>query len=300
MPAITARPLWLQWLLVSAVGGPVLAWLLARVGLTEGDSSLIALAITLVGQSLLLRDYVPKAYLWFVASLVAGLVGVTFGTVLGGLVQDAIDGVVISPVGIADVGPGRTYLGLYAGQAVGGTVFGASLALAQWLILRREFFGAGWWLPAVTVGFAAGEAIDAPLLLPGITTGLIVRLLRKRDPEAPRKNTLAVVTAALDLGAAFAWGWAFWIIAAFPPTAGHVSPFFSPASGPFLLLSGLGWLLPLAGFITGIVARRQIVKSVRAEKGMALAWIGIIVGGLSVLLFVLLGLLFWLILVVER
>lgn len=287
MLTVPDLPLWQKWLLVSAVGGPLLTWIIAKVGLGE-YSFVVALAATWVGQSFLLRGHITKAYAWLLWSLAAGLLGMFFGVISGGLVQDAIDGVVSSPAGLADVGPGRTYLGLYAGRAAGGAILGTTLGFAQWLILRREFQGATWWLPATIVGFAADLTSDAPLVLPGIATGLTMKLLRKWSGQAVKRNSLAVVTAGLDVAAVLLWAGAFLIVAAFPPAAGHHSPLFSPASGPFMLVSTLGWLVPLIGLVTGVIALRQIAKTTGREKGKALAWTGIIVGAAFVFVFLIL------------
>ena len=46
------------------------------------------------------------------------------------------------------------------GFAVAGAVIGASLGIAQWLVLRRRVSWAGWWVLASSVGFAVGIAVS--------------------------------------------------------------------------------------------------------------------------------------------
>ena len=81
---------------------------------------------------------------------------------------------------------GATLLG-----AVGSSVGGASLGIAQWLVLRRHVSRPGWWVLASTVGFAVsfavGLAVDVAVgfaLYGAITGGVLVWLLRQPSREA--------------------------------------------------------------------------------------------------------------------
>ena len=161
---------WLHWLLVSAVLGPVLAFL---ASLVSGDLTEVAgLGTTWIGQWLILRKHLPKASRWFFVSLLAAFLGLGFGGIEGGNVQDAIDGVASSPIGLAGIGPGRSPLGYYVGSAVTGGVLGAILGYCQWLLLRWYFRRAGWWVLTSTLGFALGALLGPLVLVSGLVTGL--------------------------------------------------------------------------------------------------------------------------------
>lgn len=47
------------------------------------------------------------------------------------------------------------------------TLSGASIGTAQWLLLRRRFSGAGWWIPAAVAGAALEPILDLVRHLPG-------------------------------------------------------------------------------------------------------------------------------------
>ncbi len=51
-------------------------------------------------------------------------------------------------------------------RAFGMGALGAAIGLAQWLVLRRVLGGAGWWVPATMVGYAALNAAGWIWLLP--------------------------------------------------------------------------------------------------------------------------------------
>ncbi len=48
----------------------------------------------------------------------------------------------------------RNALGFILANSIGGAALGSVVGLMQWLILRRRFSWAGWWIFASTVGFA--------------------------------------------------------------------------------------------------------------------------------------------------
>ncbi|MCH8876689.1 MAG: hypothetical protein IIA89_07670 [Chloroflexi bacterium] len=104
---------------------------------------------------------------WVLASTVGGTVGVAVGGTVGEVVGGAV------------------------GVAVAATVIGASLGIAQWLVLRRQVSRAGWWVLASTVGFVATFAVTSAVsfvvggAMGGAITGaVLVWLLRQPRPEA--------------------------------------------------------------------------------------------------------------------
>jgi hypothetical protein len=108
-----------------------------------------------IAQWLVLRHRIPRAYLWVFASVVGGAVLAAFGFAKGGAV----------------------------GGPLGGLVIGASLGIAQWLVLRRRVSQAYLYLAASIVGFAlalsTGEAVGfavggaAGWLVGGIMFGIV-------------------------------------------------------------------------------------------------------------------------------
>lgn len=85
-------------------------------------------------------------WLWW---LLAGAAGLVIGAVLGGALVDTI---------------------FTAGYgALSGAAVGAAVGTAQWLLLRKHFSRAGWWVLATTAGFAlfgaVGNILDAEINL---------------------------------------------------------------------------------------------------------------------------------------
>ena len=193
-------PLWKQWVVVSAFGGSLVASILIKV-MGEGIADFadfIALAVIWIGQWLLLRRVIPKASRWLWVSLIGGLLALVVGIIPADRVQDAIDGIESSPLGLAGIGPRRSALGYFLGSVVAGAGFGAGLGVAQWLVLRWQFLKADWWIVANALGFAGGMVLqdvtlfgtgmtlNLLLAVPGVTTALTLNwLLAKPPPEGP-------------------------------------------------------------------------------------------------------------------
>ena len=125
---------WLWWVLAStvgmAVGIAVLEAAVFRVLGAVGGAVDGVVAGAVVGTSvgiaqwLVLRRQVSRAGWWVLASIVGFAVG--FGVGVGWVMASAVAETVT--------------VGLYAGWAVGG----ASVGIAQWLVLRRQVSRAGW------------------------------------------------------------------------------------------------------------------------------------------------------------
>ena len=200
-------PLWQQWLWMSAAGGTTVWLLLSVVGIGSDVPWMIATLAVWVGQWLLLRGHVRGAGWWVLVSVSFGFVGTIMGIAYGGRLQDAIDGVPSSPPGVAGVGPGRSYFGYYAGQAVAGALAGTVLGFGQWLVLRRTFRRAGWWVSAKAVGFLAGGLVDALLPVVGVITGIALRWLLKVNYQETPTTTAPKPRVAAGWGFYLQWVW---------------------------------------------------------------------------------------------
>lgn len=140
----------------------LLWWLLCGVlGYAVGFPAGLALADSLVwgwpaggglaslGQWYILRAHIPRAAWWVAASLA----GLSLGSALGYLLSQQV---------VLLAGLTATYVW------VGGTV-GLGVGIAQWVLLRRHFRQAAWWVPASVAGYALSllAVVNAPAQLPG-------------------------------------------------------------------------------------------------------------------------------------
>ena len=188
--------LWVKWVLASAVGGGVggvafaNSFEIARGLLLDGylwellGESVVAgvgWSVAGIAQWLILRRRVRRAGWWVLASTVGSIVGM-IGSVPVLLVAFSL---------------------IYAVGAIEAVVIlwgmvGCVVGIAQWLILRRRVFQAGWWVLASTVGGvvaaevawaikhamsrAIGGAMGATVV--GAITGFVlILLLRHPAPE---------------------------------------------------------------------------------------------------------------------
>jgi hypothetical protein len=180
---------WLWWILATAVGFGVGLIVGAKVGsILEaiagpllGSLTAIAAVGASVGtaQWFLLRRHFPGAGWWVLATTVGGIVG--------GLLSSELE---------ASLGP----------SIVRFAVFGAPIAISQWIVLRRHFRNAGWWvLAGIVVGLWDGLAVlqayrafgtgvlvgfvALGVLYGAITGGVMVWLLRQpvtKEPSPPQ------------------------------------------------------------------------------------------------------------------
>jgi hypothetical protein len=142
---------WLGWAVASSIGLTIglAVYLPLAVGL--GDElevvtrTLVSAAAGAglgaslgVAQWLLLRRRASDQGRWVLASVVGGTVGGAGALV----VADILSAVV-----------GADFI---TNLVLGGTFLGASLGIAQWLLLRRLFVQAGWWVVGSTVGLSLG------------------------------------------------------------------------------------------------------------------------------------------------
>lgn len=56
---------------------------------------------------------------------------------------------------------------------IAGVVIGITTGTAQWLILRKEFYWAGWWIVINVVAWTTGLALLPGILLTGVVAGLV-------------------------------------------------------------------------------------------------------------------------------
>lgn len=190
----TGWAFWFGWVLANAVGAVVgfplaIAALQVIAVVTAVDERAIfpyilfpVVGICIGGmQWLILRRYTSRAGWWVLSTAAAWPICYAF-------------------IGLATRGVVRIGGVSYAGLAIWVITFGligAVLGGIQWLILRRYFAGAGWWIIASAAGFI-GFAVIGPLddiltlvvllgLIPGATTGAaLVWLLRQ--PPVERSN----------------------------------------------------------------------------------------------------------------
>lgn len=142
---------WFKWILVSTLG-----WL---AGFAFPGLLAAAIGVSLgILQWLVLRSLFERAWWWIVASGLGWAVG--FVAV--------------------------TYLLPEQMAVLQGLILGASIGVAQWLVLRQWVPGAYWWIPMSALGWAVGPILG-PLLVGGVVgaaTGFSLELLVRRPyPE---------------------------------------------------------------------------------------------------------------------
>jgi hypothetical protein len=114
---------WFQWVLATTVGW-VAGWVLAgEVGIGIGVG---------ITQWLVLRQLVRQAGWWIWASTVGWFMG--WALVVTGIILPAGSGEGLTSV-------------------IAGAVLGAAMGIAQWLVLRRLVYQAGWWVFASTIAW---------------------------------------------------------------------------------------------------------------------------------------------------
>lgn len=132
------RNLGLRWVLAVVIGWAigffVCEWIEEFLSTAFIDGLVIGTAVG-IAQGLVLRKRIAPVVPWAVVSIVG------FG--IGKFVSDL--------VGQAAPGP--------LGMILGGAVIGLSAGVAQWLLLRRRFPQAGWWIAANLLGWAVGGSL---------------------------------------------------------------------------------------------------------------------------------------------
>jgi hypothetical protein len=156
----------LTYWLLATTSGWLLGWLLLPA---------VALVTAGVGagimQWLVLYRRIPRAWRWALNTTVGWLAGVA--------------------VMIAVVPPGLGTLS--------GAVLGTATGTAQWLLLRRQVYWAGWWVPVSALAWALGislapspESVVLPRIvlsgvMPAVITGIALALLLQ-VPKPPEEE----------------------------------------------------------------------------------------------------------------
>jgi hypothetical protein len=124
---------------------------------------------------------------------VLGIWGAAFTVIVLGVLGEWV---AASTIGMTVGGVLLEVMGIDLGEnmvgLVIGAVLGASIGIAQWVVLQRHVSRAGWWILASTLSLAVGMAvggIGAGALYGPITGGVMVWLLRQpaRKEMDPRQ-----------------------------------------------------------------------------------------------------------------
>jgi hypothetical protein len=143
---------WL-WVAVTGVGWSLSVWFASSWLFFIGFLGMAT------GQWLLLRRWhVERVDWWIPVTLVSVVVGIAVGGIMGGSLQDRLDGVAAPGFGTrSPFAPGRSFGTYAAATALAGAALGSAIATAQWRILRRQAAHEWCWLTGniVTVSLAS-------------------------------------------------------------------------------------------------------------------------------------------------
>ena len=127
---------WFQWIMATTLG-----WVLGRFLLPDLAYVVIGIALGIL-QWFVLQRRLTRAWRWIVATVVGWVVGSTL----------------------------IWFLPAQGSEFLAGVLLGLTVGVAQWLILRKEFYWNGWWIPINVVAWTTGMAF-----LPGIfSTGALI------------------------------------------------------------------------------------------------------------------------------
>ena len=169
---------WFFWVLASTASFAV--GYIAFIAINFVDSFVfgviwfaVAGAVIGIAQGLVVPWKVSGVLWWVLASSfgfsVSLVVGDAMGKIVPGLIRPAALGAMIGPA----------VLGAMIGPAVLGAMIGASLGIAQWLVLQRYVFQAGWWVLVSALGLGMGLSVARivgeamSFLVTGVVTGAI-------------------------------------------------------------------------------------------------------------------------------
>jgi hypothetical protein len=155
---------WFQWIIATTLGWVLGSLLLPYLSTTAPGVDIAAGVGAGIMQWPVLYRRIPRAWRW--------------------------------PVGTAIAWMGGSLLLLAAVPAdvqilLGGVILGPVVGLAQWLILRREVYWAGWWIVISTMAWITGLTLVPGLLatgaMAGALTGVAMSLLLRypKPVEAP-------------------------------------------------------------------------------------------------------------------
>ncbi len=146
--------LWLSWVLATAAGGAAIGTVVVLTGSNEIFWYLLLTGFAIgVAQWLVLRRYLQGAGWWILASGFAWVGSLLVISMASGILNPIVE-FIASLIG-------RWWVIGY--NFVTGMVVGAGLGVAQWLVLRRQTQGAGWWVFASAVGGAVNWAVSVAI-----------------------------------------------------------------------------------------------------------------------------------------
>jgi hypothetical protein len=139
--------IWLQWIMVTTVG-----WILGMLFIHPFGLAASGIAIGIL-QWIVLQQHITRGRRWILASI-------------AGWVAGWVIALLIVPSDF---------------RVLAGIVLGVSVGAAQWLVLRREVYAAGWWIIISALAWATGIGLVPGVLtsgvMPGTMTGIALELL---------------------------------------------------------------------------------------------------------------------------
>lgn len=130
---------WFKWLMSTTLG-----WVLGRFLVPNLAFVTIGIAIG-VFQWFVLRDIIHNAWRWIIATMIGWLVG---SIILMLVIPQSPD-------------------------FLAGIISGVGVGIAQYIVLRREIYLAGWWIVINIVAWTTGMAYLSGILLTGVVVGVI-------------------------------------------------------------------------------------------------------------------------------
>jgi hypothetical protein len=134
--------LWFLWIMATTIG-----WVLGRFLLPNLTFVTIGIGLAVL-QWLVLQHRIRKAWRWIIAT--------TLGWLLG------------STLILVSLPEGMDFLA--------GVIIGVTTGTAQWLVLRREIYWAGWWIVISVIAWTTGMALLPGVMLTGVMAGAITGL----------------------------------------------------------------------------------------------------------------------------
>lgn len=149
--------LWFLWIMATALGWIVGGFLVGPVGMVASG---VAIGVM---QWLVLKQRIRRDYFWVMATTIGWVIG--WGIVFA-----------VLPLQL---------------DFVSGFLVGITTGLAQWLVLRKEVYWAGWWVVISALAWSTGMNLMPGFLtsgvLPGAITGIALVLL-VRNPKAAEQS----------------------------------------------------------------------------------------------------------------